>query len=103
MALSVEFKEFVERWKGKAGANPLDNWEGYFDKFLTLYTIYNKLYSEVAFILNQAGQIHLNANSHIPDAKAATYFVAQFLEPAGLQQLLNTQAVTEALADMHRI
>jgi len=85
----MDCKEFVKRWIAKADATALDNLAGYFDKFTTLFTIYNKLYSEAAFVLNREGAIKLNAKAHIPDAKSATNYIAVFLGEAEMKRLLD--------------
>jgi hypothetical protein len=68
MSLNQDFKDFVRNWLNKADCIVLADSSTYFDKFFTLYVVYNRLYAEVTFTLARAGQIDISKWTSFPDA-----------------------------------
>ena len=80
MLINSEFKRFIQSWQEKAdGIEPTDI-DGCFDRFFTLYVIYNRLYAEVTFILARGGQLNLSKRTSFPDKEAATCYVKKYLK-----------------------
>lgn len=77
--LKQEIKEFCSNWLEKANGLSDDTLSGVFDKFFTLYVVYNRLYVETTFRLANNGQINLTNRRSFPDSKAAKKYVSQFL------------------------
>jgi hypothetical protein len=87
MSLNQEFKDFVRNWLNKADSIVLADLSTYFDKFFTLYVVYNRLYGEVTFTLSRAGQINISNRTSFPDRQAATSYVVKFV---GSTRLIST-------------
>lgn len=88
MALSYEFEEFYNNWMAKAAEYGIGELRDCFDKFFTLFVVYNRLYAEVTFTLVRAGRIHRlrrdinnlgTMRKIFPDRKAATQYLQQYL------------------------
>ena len=75
MALSPELTQFCLNWQEKAEACG-DDLQGCFDKFFTLYVVFNRLYAEATFRLARRGCFTLQGR--FPDAKCAQSYVLQF-------------------------
>jgi hypothetical protein len=83
----IELQEFSERWFAKAAEYKGDELSNYFDKFFTLFVIYNRMYNVVVAILDEQGEIKVlkdlnkieKRHREPPDNKAATVCVAHFL------------------------
>jgi len=69
--LNSEFTEFYRRWKEKAEGYRDENLKDVFDKFFTLYVLYNRLYAEVTFQMAKDNLINLTDRNNFPDKKAA--------------------------------
>ena len=78
MAHSPEFREFYSRWKEKSRAYQSDL-QGSFDRFFTLYVLFNRLYTEATFRLGQRGDVKITNRNRFPDAEAAQEYVVQYL------------------------
>jgi hypothetical protein len=75
MALSPELATFCEHWRTKA--NEYDGGVGAaFDKFFTLYVVFNRLYAEATFRLARRGDVRLR--DRFPDSQGAQEYVLQF-------------------------
>lgn len=57
--ISVELRDFCSRWQNKAESHNSNNLQGCFDRFFTLFVIYNRLYSELAVFY-----VKSNPNKH---------------------------------------
>jgi hypothetical protein len=80
--LNWEFGRFTEAWLERAdGYN--DDLNGCYDKFFTLFVVFNRLYSEATFELDKRGIITLPKNRPLPDKKGATEYT---LELIGLEK-----------------
>ena len=80
MSVNPEFKRFIQSWQEKAeGIKPTDIY-GCFDRFFTLYVIYNRLYAEATFIFARGGHPNLGKRTSFPDKVAATCYVKKYLK-----------------------
>lgn len=76
--LRLEFREFYTAWRQKANEYVADaNIRSVFDRFFTLYVVYNRLYVELTFEKARAGEIVLANRDRFPDAAAAKDYVRQ--------------------------
>lgn len=82
--LSSEFQYFYKSWLQKADQYGDADLKQCFDKFFTLFVVYNRLYAEATFTLARKGRINLANRSSFPDSKAAKYYVQQYLGSANL-------------------
>lgn len=85
--LSQEFNSFYLNWNSKAELCNNNTIDGSFDRFITLYIVYNRLYGEMTFHLVRVGQIKEFVN--FPDRKAAIEYVIAFLKAEKIIQVLN--------------
>jgi hypothetical protein len=88
--LSQEFRDFYANWRQKAEGYVDDGgiqWA--FDRFFTLYVIYNRLYAELTFEMARAGTINLEKRDRFPDAEAAKDYVRQRIGCRTLMELLD--------------
>lgn len=90
--LSSEFKNFYENWLKKANEYKGEDISQYFDKFFTLFVVYNRLYAEVTFLLARKGEIDLSKRKTFPDANAATKYMVQFIGSTFLIEQLEQDA-----------
>jgi hypothetical protein len=86
--LSREFHTFYNRWRTKANHYHGGDIRATFDRFFTLFVIYNRLYGEATFELARRGQINLTSRTSFPDAQAAKEYVRQYLGGLSMIQLL---------------
>lgn len=100
--LSPEFEGFFSRWRKKAEGYRPELQES-FDKFFTLYVLFNRLYTEVTYRLGQAGKINLANRSTFPDAEAAQEYVVQFLGAKRLLAGLNGPECRDALERLREL
>ena len=77
--LSDEFTSFCLAWFRKSKRYSLKSIPGCFDRFFTLFVVYNKLYSHSAIELAKNGQIPFHAHSYPPDRLSATEHVLRVL------------------------
>src|SRR5690242_11753558 len=75
MAISDELANFCANWSRKAEGYSIDEVAGAFDRFFTLYVVFNRLYAEATFRLARSHNIRLG--NRFPDARAATDYVIQ--------------------------
>lgn len=88
MTLSYEFQEFYNTWMAKANEYGIEELRDCFDKFFTLFVVYNRLYAESTFALVRMGRIFRlrrgtnntgTRRRNFPDRKAATEYLQQYL------------------------
>ncbi len=79
MTLSAEFQGFYDSWLRKADEYSSNGVRDCFDKYFTLFVIFNRLYAEAAFILARRNQIRIAGRTSFPDANAAKSYVSQYL------------------------
>jgi hypothetical protein len=84
--LSREFHTFYNRWRAKANHYHGGDIRAAFDRFFTLYVIYNRLYAEATFELDrQPGSgVSLAQKRSFPDGPAARIYVGKYLGSAYL-------------------
>lgn len=76
--ISQELREFCERWFQKAQRYQRQSIHDCFDKFFTLFIVYNRLYAELTLSWARTGKIQLSSRG-FPDEKAATKYVHNYL------------------------
>tara|TARA_R110002033_G_scaffold43092_1_gene84562 strand:+ start:4081 stop:4647 length:567 start_codon:yes stop_codon:yes gene_type:complete len=76
--IKQEINEFCNNWLNKANNIDDSNLQGAFDKFFTLYVVYNRLYVETTYRLSNNGQVNLG--NSFPDRKASINYVVQYLK-----------------------
>lgn len=81
-----ELKEFYQRWKTKADGHDSESLADYFDRFFTLFVIYNRIYNVVNVILAEQGELKIlketgkiKKKNNTDDNQAATICIAHFL------------------------
>ena len=94
--LSPEFDKFHSKWRAKADGYKDGTLESAFDRFFTLFVIYNRLYAEVAFHLARKHQLKLDDRTSFPDRAAATNYVAQFVGAATVIELFEANLESAA-------
>ncbi len=87
---SPEFGNFCSKWLKKARAYSGKTLEEHFDKFFTLYVVYNRAYAEATFWLARNGQIDISKRTSFPDAQAAKDYVLQFVTAKRFLELINS-------------
>jgi hypothetical protein len=92
--LNREFQDFVNNWREKA-ATYGHNLRGEFDRFFTLFVIYNRLYAEATFeLVRQPGSgVTLDPNRSFPDGRAARVYVGQYLGSANVIDVMEGDPV----------
>ncbi len=106
MPLPPEFIEFYENWTAKVASYTEPTARACFDRFLTQFVIYNRLYCEATKRLcNSPGSgIRLDNRTSFPDATAAKEYVALFLGARSLiESLEQDQDCCEAINELKRI
>ena len=107
MAPSSNYIIFVRGWQQKADKIKLceNDFATYFDKFVTLFIIYNRLYREATFTLWQKyPDIEPNSHQSFPESPAAKRYVAEFLDGPTLLMALQAHSRTrQAIEEMERI
>ena len=94
--LSAEFSDFYRSWNRKAEEYGTQELRQCFDKFFTLFVIYNRLYAEATFLLARRGIIILGRRSSsgrrntFPDSLAAKNYVRQYLGSENLMSQLES-------------
>ncbi len=88
--LSWEFQQFYNNWLHKADSYNTDDLTDCFDKFFTLFVLYNRLYAETTFELARVGKINLSNHKYFPDSKAATCYIKQFLGANAILDCINS-------------
>ena len=81
-----QLEQFYERWRNKVNEYKSDELSNYFDKFFTLFVIYNRIYNVVVAILHQKNELiilkhqgKIDKKNPPDDNKSATVCVAYFL------------------------
>jgi hypothetical protein len=106
MALNNEFTNFCDRWLEKAQGYEDSDLGECFDKFTTLYVVYNALYVETAAYLHRKAikegrDDYKLGGDRFPDLEAATDYVPKFLGSKNLMNSLeskpNTRQAVERL------
>jgi hypothetical protein len=85
------FKEFIGRWLHKASGYNADSLDGAFDKFVTLYTVFNILYDEAFSQLVDSKKVKSGDNG---ERRKAVTHIAAFLEHDVLKARLRSHSET---------
>jgi len=95
---------FCGNWGAKAEAYSREEIGGAFDRFFTLYVIFNRLYAEATFRLARRGQVKLR--NRFPDSNGAQEYLLQFCGAETLTRAwdgdANTKAALHQIADYLR-
>lgn len=100
--LAPHFQRFCDEWLAKAEQYDDGDIDGCYDKFFTLFVVFNRLYAEATFELARRGEITLQPNRSLPDRKGATEHTLTFVGQAAFDQLLDNQ-LAEPVATLARL
>jgi hypothetical protein len=89
--MDQDLRLFCERWLEKADIYREGDIKDCFDKFFTLFVVYNALYGETARRLIQNGTIKVNQDT---DKKSATEHVPTYLGHSALAHAIKSDIVT---------
>jgi hypothetical protein len=98
--LNLEFSDFYRDWRHKADEYQGNDIRSAFDRFFTLFVIYNRLYAQATFeLVQQPGSgVTLDQKKSFPDGKAAKVYVGKYLGNAQLiDSLEGDQPCAEAI------
>jgi hypothetical protein len=111
--LSFEFESFYHNWTMKAEGLSVETLQDCFDKFFTLYVIYNRLYAELTFLMARQGKlsfIHKTKTGEIkkirafPDSWAAKCYVNDYLGSnllvSHIEQDKNTRLALQEICEL---
>jgi hypothetical protein len=81
MTISQEFLNFVRNWQHKSEEYNTTNLRSCFDKFFTLYIVFNRIYAEATFSLARRLPCQFKTSNwtSFPDRDAATAHILQFM------------------------
>lgn len=102
MALSSECNTFYESWLTKANDYSIDSLTEAFDRFFTLYVVFNRLYAEAAFRLARRGLINFDSRDRFPDSKASQEYLLQYLGASALIDALEGHEPTRSALESMR-
>ncbi len=95
---TIQFDLFYQNWLAKADNYGNDDLADQFDKFISLYVVFNSLYMEVVNALSAAGE---KMPKDYKDKKAATDYVYNYLKSKFyLENLLNDQESVDSLTSI---
>jgi hypothetical protein len=100
VALNNEFADFCDRWLEKAKGYDDTDLGQCFDKFTSLYVVYNALYVETAVHLHRRARREGREDfklegEQFPDLKAATDYVPNFLRAKSLVDSIENNPKTK--------
>lgn len=99
--MTPQLRDFYTNWLGKADSYNGNTLANHFDKFTSLYVVFNSLYMEVMTELVLSGK---QIAKDFKDKKAATDYVVQYLKSRYLiDNLLNDQISRNSLFEICRI
>jgi hypothetical protein len=102
--ISQELHDFCERWFKKARGYQGQSIQDCFDKFFTLFIVYNRLYAELTLSWARAGMIELRGrNPSIPDAKAAKEYVHRYLGTNHIWSNLQNDVCQQAISKIRKL
>ena len=87
--MNQEIETFCQNWIEKAEAYNDNNLQDVFDKFFTLFVVYNRLYVEATFRMSNRGEINIRNRNSFPDAQAAKNYVIQYLTSRTINEAFN--------------
>ena len=89
--LSPELDRFCNQWLAKSARYRETSVQGCYDKFFTLFVVFNRLYAEATFELARRGEIRLQPNRPLSDKKGATEYTLKMIGIGQLQNLYETR------------
>lgn len=92
--LSSELEYFVNKWLTKAERCSTASVEDCYDKFFTLFVVFNRLYAEATFELARRGEIKINQNRSLSDKAGATEHTLKMIGVSNFQSLYDTFLIT---------
>jgi hypothetical protein len=104
MTLNSEFQSLYERWREKANQYSTENIHDVFDKFFSLYVIYNALYVEATTYLHRQAisegkEAYKLVDGRFPDKDAATKYVLDLLKSRSLLNSIESTPNTKEALD----
>ena len=87
--INQEIRNFCKNWIEKANTYDSDNLQDAFNKFFTLFVVYNRLYVEATFRMSNNGEINIQNRNSFPDPQAAKNYVFQYLNSSNINEALN--------------
>lgn len=100
--MKQEINKFCDNWLQKAKNIDSTNLQGAFDKFFTLYVVYNRLYVETTYRLYNQGLVNLGYT--FPDRKASTNYVIEYLKSSHIdKEFKKDEAVIKAIEELKEI
>jgi hypothetical protein len=106
MTLNSEFQSLYKRWREKADQYNTEDLYQLFDKFFSLYVLYNALYVEAAAYLrrkaiSEGTEVYKLNNDQFPDKESAIHYVVAFLKSRSLLNMIESHPATkEALEQL---
>lgn len=100
MALNQQFKDLCERWREKAKMyNNESNISEIFDKFFSLYVVYNALYAQAYSYLGEKSRSrgedgYKKAKGKFPDEEAATNSIIEIIGSSKFVDILENNETT---------
>lgn len=88
--LSSELERFIDNWLFKAEQYSNTSVEECYDKFFTLFVVFNRLYAEATFELARRGEAEINQNRSLPDKDGATKYTLKMIGVSNFQALYDT-------------
>ena len=85
--VSANFDHFCEDWLRKANLCNETSIDGCYDKFFTLFVVFNRLYAESTFELARRGLIRIQPNRPLPDRRGATEYTLQLIGSVAFAEL----------------
>jgi|ERR1035437_2395219 hypothetical protein len=89
--LSPELERFVRDWLSNADDCSDTSVDGCYDKFFTLFVVFNRLYAEATFELARRGTINLPPNRPLPDRNGATTYTFQLIGATDFEDLYDNR------------
>src|SRR5688572_24166509 len=90
--MNIKLMDFCERWMIKASSYGTDSLSDCFDKFFTLFVVYNALYDDVSKKMFAGNKISKNK---LTDRKSATENAPGFIGHSFLAKSLKENVYTE--------
>jgi len=102
--INQEIENFCEKWIEKADNYNDNNLQDVFDKFFTLFVVYNRLYVEATFRMSNRGEINFQNRNSFPDSQAAKNYVVQYITSRTInEEFNNDENCTEAIERLKEI
>jgi hypothetical protein len=89
--LSPELERFCTEWVARADQYPDMSVEGCYDRFFSLFVVFNRLYAEATFELARRGSIRLRPGRPLPDREGATNHTFELIGATNFQDLCDTR------------